>query len=137
MNFVNTQLGRILLGLALVTVVLYAGANGPKLMPEKDQKALDRPILVELDKSALATASSEIYFVEGPRDKYAGSERGVFVQEKKVKVFTPVLLELPPASIDRASQVLPEPGPSLEGSVKLPRYGEEFPAIVSPKNEGK
>jgi len=129
MDFINAQLGRILLVLAIVLTLASASYNGPRVLPEVDQKSLERPVLVALDKSTLGVASSEQYFAKGPGSNYEGT-REVFVRPKLVKEFVPVLLELPPAGIARAPQVLPEPGPSLEGSVKLPRYGEEFPPLA-------
>jgi len=129
MDFINAQLGRILLVLAVLITLVSAGMNAPQVLPEVDATSLERPVLVALDKSTLGVASSEEYFAKGPGSAYEGN-REVFVRPKVVKEFQPVLLELPPAGIERAPQVLPEPGPSLEGAAKLPRYGEEFPPIA-------
>ncbi|HYF49471.1 MAG TPA: hypothetical protein VEJ63_08700 [Planctomycetota bacterium] len=136
MDFINAQLGRILLVLAVIITIVSTSMNGPQVLPQPEQKDLDRPVLVHLDKSTLGVASSEEYFVKGLGSEWAGSERYVFVQEKKVKEFVPVLLELPPAGIARAPQVMPEYGPSLEGSISLPRFGEEFPPIAPAAAKG-
>src|SRR5690242_12462973 len=120
MGFINDQLGRIMLVLAVVVTIASSAMHAPRELPPVDPQSLTRPVLVVLDKDALIVASSETFYAEGPGSKYLGPERGLFVQEKKVKEFQPVLLELPPASIMRGPQVLPEPGPSLEGTHKLP-----------------
>jgi hypothetical protein len=130
MDFINAQLGRIFLVSAAVIVAVTMQMNAPRPLPEVEQKELTRPVLVDLDKAELAVASSEVYFAEGPMAKYAGSERFVFVAEKKIKEFVPVLLELPPASVMRPPMILTEPGPALEGAHTLPRYGDEFPPVT-------
>jgi hypothetical protein len=130
MDFINQQLGKIMLALAVVATIVSTSMNAPRELPAVDQQALSRPVQVGLDKNALIVASSETYYAAGPGAQYMGPERCLFVQEKKVKEFQPVLLELPPASIMRGPPALPEPGPSLEGSHKLPRYGDEFPPVT-------
>jgi hypothetical protein len=57
------------------------------------------------------------------------STRCVFEPEKQVTVFQPIELDIPTPGVKRPAQLLPEPGPSLEGTEKLPRWGDEFPKV--------
>ena len=53
----------------------------------------------------------------------------MIVPPKLLKEFIPVDLEIPPAGILRPAQLLPDPGPSLEGTDRLPRFGDEMPPV--------
>jgi len=105
MRLINAQLGKILLGIAVVFAIVTISSNAdPKIegVPESKTK---RPVMVELDKSALAALSSETFFsTETP----VANTRCVFEPEKTVVVFQPVDLDIPPAGIKRSPQLLPE-----------------------------
>jgi hypothetical protein len=136
---ISQQLGRVLLIASVAVTAASTGYNtylGLDPVPEAD---LQRAVQVELDTSTLAVSAAEIYFAAGPATAYLGEEeKYLFVLPKKVRVFVPVELEIPPAGVMRSAQVLPDPGPSLDGSLKLPRYGEEFPPItVAPADPKK
>jgi hypothetical protein len=130
MRFVDQQLGRILLAVAVVVAVAVNVLNqAPVVEPESDAR-LGRPVQVKLIESELATASNEIYYAPDSPVWTAPLDTFVFIPPKTAFVFQPVDLDVPPASIGRAAQILPEPGPSLEGAAKLPRFGDEFPAMM-------
>lgn len=129
MRFVDQQLGRILLALAVVVAIAVNTFNhAPVVEPESDER-LARPVQVKLVESELATASNEIYFAAESPVWTAPLDTFVFIPPKTSFVFQPVDLDVPPGSIGRAPQILPEPGPSLEGAAKLPRFGDEFPVM--------
>jgi len=123
MYFLNDQLGRILLGIALVLTIGAISMNpsaSVEAMPDTK-----REVVVELNKAALAELSKESYFVAD--SPLTASNRCVFEPEKQVVIFQPIELDIPTPGVKRPAQLLPEPGPSLEGSEKLPRWGDEFP----------
>ena len=130
-ELIDAQLGRILLVLALVITGLSVYYNGPQDLPPVEDKLLARPVMVQLDKAALAVASAEVYFVPGPASLYL-TGRDLFERKKEVRVFNPVDIDIPSASVMRPPQELPDPGPSLDGADKLPRWGDEFPPVVLP-----
>ena len=133
MNFVNEQFGRLLLAAAVLITGGLITANPPQPVEPIGDHKLKRPVLVELDKAQIAGLSNEQYFVtEAP----AVTTRCVFEPEKTVFVFQPVDLDIPSASVKRPAQLLPEPGPALEGSEKLPRFGDEFPKIKLTESKG-
>ena len=139
MNLINELLGKILLGLAVVIAGAGIYLNPAQPTDEVPQSLLNRPVQVELDKSSLAALGNETFFTQDDGSQFAGSQRAVWVKEKIMIVFQPVDLDIPPASIMRPPQLLPEPGPTLEGSHKLPRFGDEFAPIVmvDPKPQQK
>ena len=123
MYFINDQLGRILLGIALVLTIGALSMNpSPSVEAVPDTK---REVVVELNKAALAELSKEAYFVAD--SPLTASTRCVFEPEKQIVIFQPIELDIPTPGVKRSAQLLPEPGPSLEGSEKLPRWGDEFP----------
>lgn len=126
-DFFDERIGQVLLGLALVWggLCLYANRYEPLPAQITDVPKLD--VYVDLEQKALSKASAETYFVSGPADNYVAGGRFVFVPETIVKQFVPVELDTPPLSVKRPPQLLPDPGPSLEGADKLPRFGDEFP----------
>lgn len=128
---ISQQIGRVLLIAAIAVTAASIGYNtylGLDPVPDAD---LQRAVQVELDTSTLAVSAAEVYFAAGPATAYMGEEdKSLFVAPKKVRVFVPIELDIPPAGVMRSAQVLPDPGPSLDGSAKLPRYGEEFPPIT-------
>ena len=133
MTFINEQLGRILLGVAAVLTLLLWSQNSALTLAAIPETDLNRKVLVELDKNALPTASPEKYFAAGTAADAAGVARCIFVAEKKITPFEPVDLEVPTAAVMAPPQLLPEPGPALEGTDKLPRFGDEFPAMTVDK----
>lgn len=125
MYFINEQLGRILLVVAIVVTIVTIGMNpSPSVEAMPDVK---REVVVELNRAALAALSKETYFV--PESTLTASTRCVFEPEKQVVVFQPIELDIPTPGVKRPAQLLPEPGPSLEGTEKLPRWGDEFPKV--------
>ncbi|MFH0938085.1 MAG: hypothetical protein V1899_02215 [Planctomycetota bacterium] len=123
---INAQFGRILLALAVLLTGLNVYYNGTQNLLPVDDRLLARPVMVPLDKVALTMAGSEVYFMSGP----ILVSRYVFEEPRKVRIFTPVDIDIPPASVMRPPQVLPDPGPALDSTDKLPRWGEEFPPLI-------
>jgi hypothetical protein len=138
MMIINEQFGRILLGLSLLGTILLWSQNGSLNLPEITEQDKRRQVMVELDKNALPTASPEKFFAAGNGAEAAGGTRYIFVAEKKLIPFQPVELDVPPASVAPPAQLLPEPGPTLEGTAKLPRFGDELPPVaIAPKDSSK
>lgn len=137
LRLIDEQLGRILLGLAVLVAVGAACLNPRKELPKVSEDSHRRAVQVPLDRNTLTAGSKEVFFLPDDGKGWAGTERPSFVQPIKVKEFTPVDLPLPPSAVMRPPQILPEPGPALEGTQKLPRYGEEFPPIGAPNAENK
>ncbi|MCZ7646524.1 MAG: hypothetical protein M5U26_14770 [Planctomycetota bacterium] len=132
-ELLDAQLGRILL-VASIAWFAAAVALNPVVRTDRsgEERIKDREnVTVPLDESTLATAAVESYF---PREKTEAYEEGqiVWVPEKKKFEYKPVTLEVPVAGLMRPPMVLPSPGPSLQGSQALPRWGEEFPPILPP-----
>ena len=135
MMMVHEQFGRILLALAVVLTMVLWSQNGSLDLAPVAQQDLNRQVLVDLDKNALPTASQEKFYASGTGSDYAGGQRYIFVAEKKLIPFQPVELDVPSANVTQPAQILPEPGPTLEGSAKLPRFGDEFPPVsLTPKD---
>ena len=129
-HLLNRHIGPLLLGVAVFLTALGISSNPQRTLEPVAETLLKRNVTVKLDKSSLAALSSEVFFTADEGTHYEGPKRFVWVREKSVIVFQPVDLEIPPANIMRAPQLLPEPGPSLEGTQTLPRFGDEFPPIV-------
>src|SRR4051812_23114375 len=125
MYFINDQLGRILLVLAIAASVAGIVFNPAQKLDPVPDNLVKRDVTVELNKSALAALSSETFFANEP----AAVTNTPFEPEKHIIVFQPIELDIPSAGVKKPAQLLPEPGPSLEGSEKLPRWGDEFPKI--------
>lgn len=135
-EFLNEQAGRMLLAAAIVATIVSISSNRYAELAPIPESDLQRPVRVKLDKAALALASAETYFVRGPAAQFVGADRCVFEKERKVAAFVPVELDIPPASVARTPQLLPEPGPSLSGTKDLKRFGDEFgPAAVPAPSE--
>lgn len=130
LEILDVHLGKVFLALALLWAGLTLVANRPEKLPATLTDVPPREVYVGLDHKAMSKASSETYYVAGPAENYVASGRFVFVPEVITKVFVPVELDTPPLSVRRSPQLLPDPGPSLEGADKLPRFGEEFPAMA-------
>ncbi|MBE7466858.1 MAG: hypothetical protein HS116_25590 [Planctomycetes bacterium] len=129
--FLDSQLGRILLGLALAWTVLAASFSPVRhaQYPDEAQIKDAANVTVELDPAKLATASKENFYPAQKLDYYEDGQI-VWVPEKKKFEFQPIELEVPSAGLMRPAMVLPSPGPSLTGAHALPRWGDELPPIL-------
>ncbi len=125
-EFLDAQLGRVLLALALAWTGWSLYANWYRPLPKILTELEVRPVYVELDTNAKLQDDKEVYYVSGGPTPYIVPGLFVFVPEKIFKQFSPVELDIPPVSVKRPPQILPDPGPSLEGADKLPRFGDEF-----------
>jgi len=137
LQLLDEQFGRILLAVALVWAVLATTQNGPLTLEPISQKDLTREVQVSLNAAKLPAAIKEQYFML-PNGAYAGPiDHFIFVPEKKLVEFKSVSLDVPTSNVMPPPQLLPEPGPMLESTVKLPRYGDEFPPLKldDPKNK--
>ncbi len=131
-DLLEEHLGRILLALALA----WAGAAAfwgqiPPFEFTGEREISDAEkvqVKIALEKSAAA----ETFFPERTSAEYREPAPTVFVPEKKVIEYRPVELTIPPASVSRPPQLLPSPGPALEGTSSLPRWGDEFSPLVPP-----
>src|SRR5204862_3978391 len=119
----------ILLVLAIVVAAAIVFFNRPLTIPPELVQIKSDPIRVSLDRKALALASSEVFYATGKSPEWLGATTFVFVPEKIVVEFKPVILDIPHVGVMRPPQILTEPGPALDGAHKLPRWGEEFPPI--------
>jgi len=134
-RMLTTHLGKILLGVALVWSITAAIISPLKTMeltgaaPAKDKEP---DVYVSFDPKVLTSAKVENYFPNKPVDP--GTDREVWIRVKKVEPYKEIELAIPPANIARPPQLLPAPGPSLEGAHTLPRWGDELPALAAPKD---
>jgi len=128
MRIIDQQLGRILLVVAIAIAIAVNVSNPPLTVEPEPSERLNRPVQVKLLKSELATASAEVFFLKDVPAQ--PSDRFVFAEPKTTFVFQPVDLDIPPATVGRAPQVLPEPGPTLDGAINLPRFGDEFAPVT-------
>lgn len=129
LQLADEQFGRVLLGVALVWAALVSVQNGPQVLDSISQSDKDRPVQVSLNVAKLPTAIVEQYFMQ-PSLAYTGpTDHFVFVPEKKLVEFKPVSLDVPTSNVLPPPQLLPEPGPMLESTGKLPRFGDEFPPL--------
>ena len=130
MDFLNQQLGRIILGVAVVLTVAATVLQSAPPQTAAPEEA-PGPLQVKIDLAALAAAGAEKYFAPGNGKDYMGGERFVFVPEKKIRIYERVDLELPTASVMAAPTILPDPGPTLQGSHDLPRM-DKFLTTLPP-----
>lgn len=131
LEFFDAQLGRVLLVIALLLGGWAWYANRYEPLPKELTEAPPRAVYVELEPKAMSLASTETYYVAANPELYNKGGRFVFVPEVTVTQFVPVELDIPPISIKRPPQILPDPGPSLEGAHGLPRFGDEFAPVSS------
>jgi hypothetical protein len=139
-KFLKEQMGRILLAVAVAGTAASIAMNRWDEPAEVSQQELNRPVLVEYKKDASLKLMAEVFFFADPgkeNQSFWNDELAWFEHEKTIRPFDGVELELPPASVMRAPQALPEPGPALEGTHKLPRYGDELPPLAVPQPEKK
>lgn len=125
-EFLDAQVGRVLLAVALLWTGWSLASNWNRPLPKELTDAKRQPVYVKLDTSAKLQDDKEEYYVSGGTDPYTVAGLFVFVSEKVLVQFRPVELGIPPVSVKRPPQLLPDPGPSLEGAEKLPRFGDEF-----------
>jgi len=126
LRLIDEQLGRVLLVLAVLVACAAAGMNQYRKLEYVPKNT--RSVQVELDRGALTANANEVFFLADDGNQYTAGKR-IFLPEKKVTIDRAVDLGLPPAGVMRPPQLLPEPGPALEGTAKLSRYGDEFPAV--------
>jgi hypothetical protein len=137
-RILNEQAGKLLLALALVWLCV-----SPVLFPtrsislEKEDEVKDYARKVQVAFNPQALAPREAVYPD--RNEYRGTAGLVWsAPEQKITPFTG--LELPPvtrASVMPPPQLLPVPGPSLQGADKFPRWGQELPPITPPTPDGK
>ena len=125
LDFLDEHLGKVLLALALAWTGWMVYADWYKPLPEALVTIPPRPVYVELDSKAKSPATTESYYLTR-MDPYK-TDTYVMVQKAFFKQFSPVDLDIPPVTVKRPPQVLPDAGPSLEGAEKLPRFGDELP----------
>jgi hypothetical protein len=123
MYFLNEQFGRILFVVAIAAAVAGIVLNPAQKLDPVADTLVKRDVTVELNKAALAALSKEAFYAVEP----PAIANTPFEPEKHIVVFQSVDLDIPSPGVKRPAQLLPEPGPSLEGSEKLPRWGDEFP----------
>ncbi len=130
-EWIDEHLGYLLFGLALVWTLLAMVCNRATLatFPDEAKVTEERAVQVPLDLAELASARNELFFPPKTAQEYIGGTRCVFVEEIRKIEFVPVELAIPPAFVMRPPQLLPDPGPSLEGADALPRWGDELPPV--------
>jgi hypothetical protein len=143
--FIRRHLGKLLLAAAVVWFALAGllnlrakrtfdkeGRYGPAVRDEgRTRKGqLQYPALVRVPFADAPIAEGAELQARGREVR--GREEYLFVKERKFKPFEPVNVPAPGASIPRPPQLLPSPGPNLQGSDKLPRWGEEAKPLPEP-----
>jgi len=137
LDLIDEQLGRLLLVAAISCAAAMAVLGGSTDAVFPDEQNVKDPAALQVELTAGQLAPVETYFPDKEVAHYQGSNRFVFVQPKITKQYEAVDLEVPPAQVMRAPGVLPSPGPALEGTVGLPRWGEELPPAQPPKEAPK
>jgi len=136
-ELLDEQLGRLLLLAAAFfgVAITFAGGKSTPLF-EGDAEVKDAEQL-QVELAAEQQAPKEIYFAVGDADTYRGASRHVFVKPKVTKQYEAVELSVPPAAVMRPPGLVTSPGPNLEGTTALPRWGAELPppkvAVPDPK----
>jgi hypothetical protein len=139
-EWLSTQLGKILLALAVVWCVVAAVLNpqDPGSSPGEDSVASSwAAARVKLKvREPDPNTSNEAFFIA--LSNLEGPERRIFPTEvAKVEQYNPVELDVPDATVAKAPMLVPAPGPNLPGAGKLPRWGEEMPPIPAPPAPAK
>ena len=126
-DFIEEQLGRLLLAAAIAwaAAATFAGGAAPLHLSGLDE--VKDPERLQVELGAAQQAPKEAYFPAGDAELYRGSARHVFVKPKVVKQYEAVELEVPPAAVMRPPGMVTSPGPGLDGTANLPRWGEELP----------
>ncbi|MCW8130949.1 MAG: hypothetical protein KIS92_11405 [Planctomycetota bacterium] len=128
LDLIDEQLGRLLFVAALGFSVAVAVVGGSTEARFPDEETVKDHAAVQVPLAAEQLLPAETYFPEQDAAYYRGSDTFVFVKPKEVKQYEAIDLDVPPAAVMRPPGVLPSPGPSLEGTEGLPRWGEELPA---------
>lgn len=130
----SKYLGKLFLALALLwagSVFLLFPVREPDLKDTDELKGYAARVQVRFEPVDVAPPGT--LFPELDADKYRGPTRFVFVKELvKEKEYQPVELAIPTPVVPRSPRMLPLPGPSLQGSDKLPRWGDEWPPVKAP-----
>ena len=137
MDLLDKQLGRIFFGIAVFLTAAMVSMNlGGAIQFEGDaKKRSTKSIQVVLKTSDQATDTPEVFFPEQDPKSFRGSGRFPFIPPVKTFEFKPVDLAVPTTGLVAPPQVLPSPGPSLEGTASLPRWGKEFPPLEDSESE--
>lgn len=136
-RLIEEQIGKLLLVLAFVWGGLAWGlfpARSAYFKQEAELADYRENVRVAYAPGQLAPA--ELFFPLQPSSDYRRPEVAKWVRKKiKIKEFEgiPELPEVTRAKIMPAPRLLPDPGPSLKGSDKLPRWGAALPALQVPK----
>ena len=126
-ELLDEQLGRLLLLAAIffaAAVTFAGGKTAPVFEGGAEVKDAEQ---LQVDLAAEQQAPKETYFAAGDADTYRGSSRHVFVKPKVTKQYEAVELSIPPAAVMRPPGLVTSPGPNLDGTTALPRWGEELP----------
>ena len=134
-EMLSKWLGKLLFAIAVVWAVTAAIMNRPVPVEYENVDALDtlgNKTLVKLRVAQVESGAPEAFFVTLAGD-LEGSDRKIFpTRGERIAEYSPVQLAIPDATVQRGPMVLPSPGPSLPGSGKLPRWGEEMPPLPAP-----
>lgn len=137
LDLIDEQLGRLLLIAAIGFTVAVGVVGGSTAAHFPDEETVKDASAVQVPLAAEQLLPVETYFPEQDAAFYRGSENFVFVKPKEVKQYEAIDLEVPPAAVMRPPGVLPNPGPSLEGTEGLPRWGEELAPPAMPSGDPK
>jgi hypothetical protein len=134
-DLIEEQLGRILLVVAIAFSAAMAVLGGSTEAKFETEDTVKDAGAVQVQLAAEQLLPVEAYYPDKDANAYMGSARYVWIPPKVVKQYEAVDLDVPPAAVMPAPGVLPNPGPSLEGTIGLPRWGEELaPPSVQPKD---
>jgi hypothetical protein len=136
-RLMQEQLGRVLLVLSLVWAAaawVVFPSQSASFPEEADLADYREKVRVDYKRGELAPA--EAFFPAEAASEYLRPQLSKWVRRKaKVVQFEGVdLPDVTRARIMPAPQLLPDPGPSLKGSDKLPRWGKELPALTVPES---
>ena|SRR6185295_16356813 len=125
LDLLDEHLGKAFLALAVLWTGWMVYSDRYQPLPESLTNIPTRPVYVELDSKAKSPATKEEYYLTSA----VPYKKATFVvmQKVNIKQFSPVELDIPPITVKRPPQLVPDGGPSLEGAEKLPRFGEELP----------
>jgi hypothetical protein len=136
-RLIQEHLGKLLLVVAAVWVGAAWGlfpTRSASLKGETNLADYREHVRVSYKPGQLAPA--EVFFPARSASDYQHLGLSKWVRKKvKAKEFegVPDLPEVTRAKILPAPQLLPDPGPSLKGSDKLPRWGKELPPLLLPE----
>lgn len=135
-RYVSEQLGRILLGVAILWALAGIALNRSIAPGIQDQVVQDYQRRVQVDFKPEELAPHEDLFISQPAEAYRGTAHEAFgpiARREKPKAFEGLQLpEVTRVPVALPPMLLPVPGPSLQGAEKLPRWGEELPPVYIP-----